>query len=233
MTHETLDQVANINGGGLSVVVSGKYTSVRHERARIDGKHTAGESVKILKKQGIIISAKELVSDWKILTGSEPEWHHAGFYKPQNNKRKCMGRTFFFTDQNLYHYAANIDKIKSIKDKIEQDLKAKSLNLVAGFYWIWDHDYNGRYGKRVNFKRLCIYQGSELNAPKGFVKCDFDEFACAEMFQGAKYYGWDEPSKSEFTKERYENELKRKIKQKKVDSKNYVKRLRLEFEKSK
>lgn len=75
------------------------------------------------------------------------------------------------------------------KDKIEQEMKVKPLNLVAGFCWT--------------------------------------------MFQGAKYYGWDEPSKSEFTKERYENELKRKIKQKKVDSKNYVKRLRLEFEKSK
>ena len=72
---------------------------------------------------------------------------------------------------------------------------------MAGFYWIWAHDYNVRYGKRVNLKRLCIYKGSELNAPKGFVKCDNDEFACAEMFQGAKYYGWDEPSKSEFTKE--------------------------------
>jgi hypothetical protein len=50
-----------------------------------------------------------------------------------------------------------------------------------------------------------------------------------KCFKGAKYYGWDEPSKSEFTKERYENELKRKIKQKKVDSKNHVKSLRLEF----
>lgn len=115
------------------------------------------------------------------------------------------------------------------KDKIEQEIKVKSLNLVAGFYWTWDHDHNGRYGKRVNFTRLCIYHGSELNAPKGFVECDNDEFACAEMFQGAKYYGFDEPSKSEFTKERYENELKRKIKQKKVDSKNHVKSLRLEF----
>jgi hypothetical protein len=183
MTHETLNQVANINGGGLSVVVSGKYTSVRHERARINGKHTAGESVKILKKQGIIISAKELV-----LIGSinryDPNGIMQAFISRTTISANAWGRTFFFTDQNLYHYAANIDKIKGIKDKIEQEIKAKSLNLVAGFYWIWDHDYSGRYGKRVNFKRLCIYQGSELNAPKGFVKCDNDEFACAEMFQG-------------------------------------------------
>lgn len=54
MTHQTLNQVANINGGGLSVLVSGKYTSVRHERARIDGKHTADMPTEIPYKERLL-----------------------------------------------------------------------------------------------------------------------------------------------------------------------------------
>lgn len=59
---DNLKSIQNTNGGGLSISVTGRYISVRHELARINGKSTAGETAKHLTKQiGRKIYAKEVV----------------------------------------------------------------------------------------------------------------------------------------------------------------------------
>lgn len=198
MTHALLNQVANFNGGGLSVAVTGKYTSVRHERAKIDGKLTAGEAAKFISKElKQKISAKELVAAYKLLNGCEPEWHHAGFYKLPG-KKSTMGRTFFFNDDNIQDMIDRWSELDFKTAAIKAEEKLKSEIMIWGFYYNWDYDYSGAYGKKRNHKVLHTFFGSELNKPKNFVALSEEQFNVAVSKEGKKYYGWDEPTIFEF-----------------------------------
>ena len=151
MNIELLKNAQNFNGGGLSVSVTGKYTSIRHELAKFDGKLTAGESAKFIsKKYSIKLSAKEIVEFYQLLNNRLPEWHHAGFFKKGSKAR--MGKTYFFTNDEIDYLIENYDKIQAKKDA---KIKAKQIaaeTMIFGFYFVWDYDYSGRYGKKVNFK---------------------------------------------------------------------------------
>jgi hypothetical protein len=188
-----LRSIQNENGGGLSVSVTGKYTSVRHELARINGKLTAGETAKYLTKEiGSKIYAKEVVEAYKLLKGSEPEWHHAGFYKGSTGS--TMGRTFFFNDDDLKFLIDNWTKIPEVeKQKIEE-----GFETINGFYYEWESDMNGYRGKRRNFKVLKAFEGLKRNKPKNFTSCTQEQFYKVEQLEGKEYYGWDEPKLSEF-----------------------------------
>jgi len=211
MSHELLDSVTNSNGGGLSVEVTGKYTSVRHERARLDGKMTAGDGAKLLKKQfKISLKAKELTEAFQILTGREPEWHHAGFYKNGTGKSR-MGRTFFFSSDDIELVALGQDKIAAIKLEREREREIAKNTIVTGIYFSWESDYSGAYGKKRNFKVLGTYQGSELGTPTNFTSSTEDQYQCAKLFENNKrYMGWDEPSPSEFSAEVFQAESERR-----------------------
>ena len=193
----TLNEIQNANGGGLSTLITGKYTSVRHEKAKLSGKITAGEAAKILSKSlNIKVSAKEIVNAFKLLNGTEPEWHHAGFYKGSTGS--TMGRTFFFSNDEINHLAGNWNKVNELFEKQANDIKIKEETTVQGFYYEWDYNYSGRYGKKVNFKILKTFQGSELSKPRNFTPCNDSQFENAKSKENKKYYGWDEPELSEF-----------------------------------
>jgi hypothetical protein len=197
MTQHDLDMIANENGGGLSHSVTGKYTSVRHERAKIDGKLTAGEAAKYLTKElSVKILAKELVEAYKILEGKEPEWHHAGFYK-NSKKKSTMGRTFFFTDSDIQLMIEKWDKLAEKKAAIMAEETRKRETIIWGFYYSWDHDYSGYRGKKRNFKVLGWYEGSEASKPANFTSCT-KEFYDAHKGVKRTYTGWDEPRISDF-----------------------------------
>ncbi|HXR84312.1 MAG TPA: hypothetical protein VN722_08390 [Hanamia sp.] len=187
--------------------LSNNYVSERHYYASQE-KFTAGEAAKILsKKLGKKILAKELVYGYKLLNGCEPEWHHAGFYKASG--KSTMGRTFFFTEENIEDCAAKWDQVSEIESEIKAEEVRKETSTVRGFYYAWDHDYSGSYGKKRNYKVLDVYEGSEANCPRNFTACDPTEFDCAKLFSGRKYYGWDEPKASEFSSEIYDEEITR------------------------
>ncbi|MDD5013648.1 MAG: hypothetical protein PHW73_00920 [Atribacterota bacterium] len=178
------------------VGLSDKYVSERHAIAS-QSKFTAGEASKILKKQGINYSAKEVIKAYKLFHGYEPEWHHAGFYK--NNGKSTMGRTFFFTESEIEEISTHQDEInQKFAQEIAENQK-KSETIIIGFYYIWDYDYSGNYGKKRNHKVLAVYEGNELNIPKNFTSCNQLQFENAKSKVGRKYYGWDEPLISEFS----------------------------------
>lgn len=193
---KTLNDITNQNGGGLSVEVTGKYTSVRHAKAKENGKLTSGEASKTLRKKGLKISAKELVEVYKLLFGTEPEWHHAGFYK--NAGRSTMGRTFFFTERQINEIESRIGEIEILREEKRKEEERKANSVITGFYYIWDHDYSGRYGKKRNYKVLKAYKGSELKTPKNFTSCNESQFRRVLENEGKNYYGWDEPTINEF-----------------------------------
>jgi len=177
------------------LLLSSKYVSERHAIAS-QTKYTAGEAAKELKKMGLKLSAKELVSIYKTLAGKEPEWHHAGFYNA--NGHSTMGRTFFFTEENIQFIFDNIDKVAEIEAAKEAERKAKEENVICGFFYSWSHDYSGNYGKKRNFKILKAYKGSELNKPQNFTSLSESGYQKALELDGRKYFGWDEPTASEF-----------------------------------
>lgn len=178
------------------VGLSNQYVSERHAIASQSDKLKAGAASLQLKKRGLILSAKEVVSAFKLLTGREPEWHHAGFYK--GSAGSTMGRTFFFSQEDVDMLFSRYNEIDAIIEKQNAEIEIKKATTVKGFYFVWDHDYSGNYGKKRNFKVLKTYEGSEIGKPHGFVSLSDAEFDQAVMAEGRKYYGWDEPSKSEF-----------------------------------
>lgn len=194
---QQLSNIANENGGGLSVELTGKYTSVRHEQAKVSDKLTAGEAAKFISKTiNQKVSAKELVAAYKLLKGHEPEWHHAGFYKCKSGS--TMGRTFFFDDIDIESMIADWSKIPEKQAAIELEEKRKAETIIKGFYYSWDHDYSGKYGKKKNYKVLDVYEGNELIKPRNFVSLNNEEFEKAKSLAGKKYFGWDEPTYGEF-----------------------------------
>lgn len=181
--------LANQNG------LSGKYVSERHHFAS-QVKLTAGEAAKFLSKElRTKISAKNLVAGYKTLKGQEPEWHHSGFYKSQSGSKKTMGRTFFFSDPEIEELKNRWKEIvlAQIIKAGENEIKEKTI--ITGFFYYWDFDYSGKNGRKTNHKVLGTFHGLECNAPKNFTPCSAEEFECAKLFEGRKYYGWEEPSK--------------------------------------
>jgi len=177
------------------VGLSNKFVSERHAIAS-QTKYTAGEASKELKKMGVKASAKEVVEGYKLINRHEPEWHHSGFYK--NGGKSTMGRTFFFTLEQITDLAENWSKASERKAEIEAETKRKQETTVKGFYYSWSFDYGGNYGKKRNFKILGIYEGSELSKPSNFTALNDEQFAKALLCKGKKYTGWDEPTISEF-----------------------------------
>lgn len=176
-----------------------KYVSVNHVIASRT-KMTAGEASKKLKKLGINISAKELVNNFKIL-GRNPEWHHSGFYK--SSKGSKMGKTYFFTDDDIIWYTEKHKEFNTpeYQTKIKEEIKKEEIkkeSIIKGCYYTWDYDYNGKYGKKRNYKVLSTYIGPETTKPNNFTHLTDDEFEIAKSKEGKKYFGWDEPSKIDF-----------------------------------
>lgn len=186
-----LNNITNENGGGLSTAVTGKYTSVRHERAMRDAdKMTGGQVAVMLRKHGHAVTAHDLVDIFRELIGGYPEWHHSGFHS------KGMGRTYFYTREQaaklLELMPTLAAKREARKAREEQERKAKAAKMVKGFAYRWVKE-----GSR-NVKELITYEGSLLAAPKGFVALEDDRFAVAKEMQGRIYRGYDEPRWSDF-----------------------------------
>lgn len=191
--HQLIDQITNSNGGGLSHAVTGKYTSVRHEKAKLSGKLTAGEAAAYLTK---ILKIKIFAAD---VRPHLTEWHHSGFYKSGN--KSVMGRTYFIKPEDLDELAAKWNEKKS-ELQAKQTAAAieearKKETIIYGFYYIWDSNYSGRYGKKQNFKLLRWYTGSELGQPRNFTPCT-PEFYNSHKEIKKSYFGWDEPKISDF-----------------------------------
>ena len=167
-------------------------------------KHTAGEAAKLIsKKLGVKVLAAEVKSLYLTHYGYDPEWHHSGFYRGSNGK--TMGRTFFLSDEEVQ---AIVDNYNAIIQKRAEDLHRKEEaehrkreTKVTGFYYTWDSNYGGRYGRKQNFKVLHAYEGDELNKPSSnFTSCDPSLMPAIKAAEGRKYFGWDEPRIEEFTK---------------------------------
>lgn len=181
----------------LAINETGKWVSERHHMAS-QTKMTAGDAAKELRKQGIQISAKQLVQDYELLTGMTPEWHHSGFYRPNGKSRKTMGRTFFFTIEQITIFANEQDRLAELKVEIDKKEEAAKTNIVKGFYYIWESDYAGYRGKKRNFKVLKTYEGMEAQQPANFTSLSDEAFQNAKAAEGKAYYGWDEPRSYEF-----------------------------------
>ena len=148
----------NSNGGGIAKNVTGKFESNRNALAKTHpDKRTAGQVATSLRRQGHNIKAAQIKAICE-------EWHHAG-YNPGTGQ---MSKVY-------YTKLSNKEVLKAIEDHklflIQEAEKQKELsrNMVTGFYWKWESDYSGRYGKKVNYKAVYFYSGNELNKPKNFV----------------------------------------------------------------
>lgn len=170
--------------------LTSKVVSERHYYAS-QTKSTAGDVAKRFRKSGYNVSAKEIVNLYKTITGREPEWHHSGFYGGAKNK--TMGRTFFFSENDIEILKANVQSLNK-KENNNQQIDI----FVKGFYYIWDHDYSGRNRKKVNYKVLQAYEGSMSNVPKNFTHCTDLQYLNVLNNVGKRYYGWDEPKTYEF-----------------------------------
>lgn len=181
-----------------------KCVSERHFAAS-QVKMTAGEAAKyITKRVGTKVLAKDVKCLYLAHYGREPEWHHSGFYRGGNGK--TMGRTFFLSEEEAQtisdNYAAILQQYAD--DQMRRDLEEqrKRENRVCGFYWTWDYDYKGNYGKKRTFKVMHVYEGNELDAPsRNFTTCTPEQLEAVRPHVGKHYFGWDEPSINDFCKE--------------------------------
>lgn len=177
-----------------------KCVSERHYAAS-QVKLTAGEAAKSLtKKVGTKVLAKDVKSLYMTHYGREPEWHHSGFYTGGNGK--TMGRTFFLSEEEVQTLADNYKAIvqKRADDIARQEEKERRQRetKVTGFYYTWDYDYKGNYGRKRTYKVLHAYEGNELNKPRNFTPCDAETFEKVKAKEGKQYFGWDEPKMEEF-----------------------------------
>lgn len=178
-----------------------KYVSERHYFAS-QTKLTVGEAAKIIGKHiGKKVLAKDVKELYQVRYGREAEWHHSGFYRGNNGK--TMGRTFFLSDEEVEELTNNYDEICAKRDeqvrKEAEELERQKATIVQGFYWTWDYDYGGRYGKKRTYKVFQVYEGNEANKPsRNFTTCSPDIMDKVKAAAGRKYFGWDEPSLSEF-----------------------------------
>ena len=112
------------------------------------------------------------------------EWHHAGM----------LSKNYGGGMAKAYYTLKSDEQIVSEFNELKAEIKKKENTLLTGFYWVWDHDYNGRYGKKQNYKVCKWFEGSELEQPKNFVACEKLEFDNSNLYDGKKFYGWDEPT---------------------------------------
>jgi hypothetical protein len=180
--------------------LTGKCVSERHYYAS-QSKLTAGEAARLLsRKTGSKMLAKDVKGLYLTHFGHEPEWHHSGFY--QGAGGRTMGRTFFLSEEEVDVLAENYVAItKKMADDIlrkENEERRKRETVVMGFYYTWESDYGGRYGRKQNYKVLHSYEGNELHMPDDFTPCDAETFEKVKAKEGKRYYGWDEPKIQEF-----------------------------------
>lgn len=177
-----------------------KCVSERHYAAS-QVKMTAGEAAKsIAKRVGKKVLAKEVKCLYLAHYGREPEWHHSGFY--EGAAGRTMGRTFFLSEEEVQaiadNYAVLVQKCADEQLRRDAELQRKREARVTGFYWTWDYDYGGRYGRKQTFKVLHTYEGDELHQPAHFTACSPELLTAVKAKEGKRYYGWDEPSIDEF-----------------------------------
>ncbi len=180
--------------------LSNKCVSERHIYAS-QRKLTAGEAAKLFtKKTGIKMLAKEIKELYITHYGDEPEWHHSGFYRGNNGR--TMGRTFFLSEEEVQTLADNyttiIQKRADAIARQEAEEKRQRETKVTGFYWTWDYDYGGRYGKKRTYKVLHTYEGSEHDKPRNFTSCSAEVLEKVKAAGERKYFGWEEPKLEEF-----------------------------------
>lgn len=194
-------------GGGLD---DSKFASRRHEDARHDaGKLTLGEATQLFKKATGLDTAitREII----IYAVPNMEWHHAG--KLPKSYGGGMKKTYFLNAEEICDLATNWHEYQNnyfAKKEAEQKIKDQQQNtIICGFYYTWEPDYGGSYGKK-KYKVLRTYEGSELNAPRNFTSTSKEVYECAKLFEGRSYYGWDEPQRSEFSKEVFEKKMAKK-----------------------
>lgn len=172
--------------------LSNKVVSERHHFAS-QTKLTAGEAAKkISKSLKIKVTAKEVQAHCT-------EWHHSGFYKAGG--KSSMGRTWFISFEEVEKLIANWSTLKAelvARKEVEEIEKQRlAAEITQGFYFTWDYDYSGSYGKKRNFKRLQWYSGSKLKAPKNMTETSV-EFYEKNKEVKRNYYGWDEPKITDF-----------------------------------
>lgn len=177
-----------------------KAVSERHFYAS-QRKMTAGAAAKkMTETTGRKILAKDVKELYKALYGRQAEWHHSGFYRGNNGR--TMGRTFFISDEELAELIGHYDEITARQQEQAaqeaQEQARRQATIVQGFYYTWQHDYGGRYGRKRTFKVLHVYSGSEAGAPDNFTPCPASIMDKVRAADGRKYYGWDEPRLGEF-----------------------------------
>jgi len=164
----------NLNGGGLAVNITGRYESNRKALADMnEEKRTAGQVAQSLRKKGHSIKANDIKEFCE-------EWHHAGFVP-----KKGMGRTFYTKKSD--------EKILKEFNEEQKRLKIASQTKISGFYYTWEREYTGSYGKKRNYKVCHFFEGTELQVPRNFTECTREEFEASSLYEGQKFYEWDEP----------------------------------------
>ena len=180
--------------------LSSKCVSERHIYASRN-KLTAGDAAKRMGKAlGTKVLAKDVKELYQLQYNREAEWHHSGFY--QGGSGRTMGRTFFVSEEEVQslidNYATLVQKRADNILRKEAEEKRQRETVMTGFYWTWDYDYKGSYGRKRTFKVLHAYEGSEHGKPKNFTACDASLLAAIKAAEGKQYFGWDEPSAAEF-----------------------------------
>lgn len=180
----------------MALANNGKYVSERHDLAtKKENLATVGNFNKVLKKQAITdYTSKQIVEMFKH-SGTNLEWHHSGFYG------KNMGKTYFISEKQQEYFLKNHKKMdvnmhESILEQKHQTAVKRS-NVLFGFYWIFEANYNGRYGKKQFGKRLKWCETNENDKPKNFTSTTFEIYENNK--QKDNYYtGWEVPTISEF-----------------------------------
>lgn len=180
--------------------LSNKCVSERHVYASRN-KLTAGDAAKKMTRAlGTKVLTKDVKELYQTHYNREAEWHHSGFY--HGGSGRTMGRTFFLSEEEVQtlidNYATLVQKRADNILRQETEEKRQRETKVTGFYWTWDYDYGGKYGRKRTFKVLHAYEGSELNKPKNFTACNAALLPAVKAADGRQYFGWDEPSVAEF-----------------------------------
>lgn len=175
----------NINGGGLAIDITGKFESNRNALAKLNAeKRTAGEVLKSLRKKGLTIFLKEIKPLME-------EWHHAGVLPKKFGGGMAKAYHTKKSDKMILFELHKLDLEKEASKKLD-DIKRK--NKIFGYYFVWDSDHSGRYGKKINFKVARFYKGSEFHKPKNLTVISRYRYNKLKHNEGEKFYGWDEPN---------------------------------------
>lgn len=174
-------------GGGLAD--SGKFESNRHFAAKRDpGKLTVGQFVQKVKR---LTKLDTDLINYLIYSNFNLEWHHAG--KLPKRYGGGMKKTYFINSDQIIDFCNNIDEYLKKREEKNIEIEQKKNTIIYGYYWVWDYDYGGRYGKKRWFKVLKFYSGSELDKPKNFSPLSKERYDQLKEKEGEEYYGYDEP----------------------------------------